>query len=233
MINEIIKCLNAYLHMLNKLENLESLFKEYSKLMLFDYNFKESRSKSSHDLFITVKKMHQYPIKDIFVANRIPLHWTLDRNIKLIKNLFKYLKLENSIVSVLADEQGFSCVNANVEIYKGIDLKKITIDKLLFKTVDLFKVSEFPKTNHFLKNNPQINIERKVYITPELTNQTPAAQLWYKKECAELLSLTSVYLLISNPDFKSNAKMAAICDLILVISEMQMQELFFQIREGK
>ena len=231
-LNDIIKCLNAYLSMLIKLDNLESLFKEYLKLMLFDYNFKEVRSKSAHDLFVTVKKMHFYPIKFIFVANRIPLRQSLDSNLKVVKNLMKHIRLSNSIISVLTDESNFNSIKVNFETYKGIDIKKIKLDKYLFKTVDLFKVDEFPKTNLFLKNNPKINVERKIYTEPERIISNSSAQLSYKKESSELHSLTSVNLLISNDQFKKNAKQASVCDLILVISEIEMQELFFQIREA-
>lgn len=234
---EIVKLLNAYLKMLTKLDNLDSLFKEYSKLMLFNYNFKEIRSKSVHDLFVTVKKMHQVPLKDTFVANRIPLVPSLDKNLKTVKNLMKNLDLKNSIIAVLTDETTFNSIELSspLETYKGIDVKKLSIDKRLFEMIDLFKVDKFPKTNIFLKNlskDLQVNVERKVYNEPEMISKKSNARLWYKKECSELISVTSANLLISHNKFRKNAKFASICDLILIISEMQMQELFFQLREA-
>ena len=232
MLNEITKFTNSYLNMLTKLKNLKSLFEEYCKLMLFEYNFKEVRSQSSNDLFVTVKKMHLFPIKHVLVANRIPLHKTLGTNLKVVENLMKYVKLEDSIIAVLTDESSFDAVDVNFETFKGIDLKKVPVDKLAFKSSDLFKIEDFPKTNLFLKNTLKINLERKVYNVPEQIVENSKSELWYKKESSELLSLTSVNLLISNDEFRKNARLASVCDLILVISEMQMQELFFQIREA-
>jgi len=234
MSNEIIRFTNAYLNMLTKLDNLKSLFEEYCKLTLFEYNFKEIRSQSYNDLFVTVKKMHLYPIKHILVANRIPLHKSLGNNLKVIQNLMKYIKIEASVIAILTDESSFDAVDSICETFKGIDLKKEPVDKTAFKNSDLFKVDDFPSSNPFLKNSFKINLEAKVFSIPELlmTNKDKSASLWYKKESKELLSLTSVNLLISNTKFKNNAKMAAVCDLILVISEMQMNELFFQIREA-
>lgn len=235
-LNEIVKCLNAYLAMLTKLEaKLEPLYEEHSKLACFDYNFKEVRSKSAHDLFVTVKKMHLYPTKDIFIANRLPLYPKLNKHSKVVRSLLRFLKLDACVIAVLANESSFNSIDSNYETYRGIDVKKLPIDQRLFQAIDLFSVDQFPKTNRFLQgsgNHNQVKLESKVYYVPEPINKNEQKQLWYKKECTELLSLTNVNLLISNEEFKKNAKYAAICDLLLVISEIQMQELFFEIREA-
>ena len=235
-LNEIIQCLNAYLAMLNKLDKkLCSLYAEHSKLTYFDYNFKEVRTKSTHDLFVTAKKMHLYPTKEILVANRVPLFHKLDKNLKVVRGLLKYMKLETCVIAVLTDESSFNSIDLNFETYKGIDVKKLPVENQLFQVVDLFSVDEFPETNRFLRdsgNHNQVKLESKVYYVPEQINQNERKQLWYKKESTELLSLTNVNLLISNDELKRNAKYACICDLLLVISEFQMQELFFEIREA-
>lgn len=235
-LNEIVQALNAYLRMLNKLDAcLASLYEEHAKLVCFDYNFKEVRSKSAHDLFVTVKKMHLYPTREIFVANRVPLFPKLAENLRVIRGQLKYLKLESCVMAVMTDESNFNNIDANFETYKGIDVKRVPVDRQVFAAVDLFRVNEFPRSNMFLRGgrlHNQVKLERKIYLVPERLNKDERKQLWYKKESTELLSLTNVNLLISNEHFKKSALYAAVCDLILVISEMQMQELFFQIREA-
>lgn len=195
-VDDIVKIVFQYIHMLKKEGPQKWIFEEYCDLCEMQFRFKDKENPLSL-VSNVVHSMQSYPLEEVLAAPYLISEWRPD----LIEDLWNKFYPQNARITVV----GQKCEEKadNEEEWYGT---KYSSEKIVSSVLegwaeqDLNKNLHLPERNPFIPTNFELlPVDADIQSTPVIIHNTPMMRVWFKQDVEFLKPKTLMNLDFCSP----------------------------------